>query len=478
MSANSWGLDGQVRVRRPARRQSNRFVIFNALVFLGFLVFVLLQARDAFVNYWLEFLLFFAIGCLSIYGQFLSLRREASIHFVSFLFCYLFMSIAPIMQIGVDLDPIFNVDNWVFWAALNALFFTAIGVFSTYRMKPSSGAEQSSPAISPSSVNYLAVFLITAVSSGITIALFRQSLFTDRETFSEVLGQTFSDPIISLMAGSLLLSTPFFGALIGLRYAIANRKSRWVVLFSIALLMAAVVNNPLIHPRYQLAGLAFFAIDYMFYGRRTKLLAILLIAGVLLAPAFQAFRYAEDTSVQAEEDSRLFAGTFLSMDYDAFRMSCYTLLTVHNSGIAWGSNLLGAGLFFVPRALWTTKPPPTAWVIFETADHSVQVGTNNLSTPLMAEGYYAFGWIGALSIAFLFWWAISKITLSSRKDPNSWMFLLRCLLTGLALIFLRGTLTVGVSAVVGAFAALAIPAFLIRYRFGAVHRSLPRRTAM
>ena len=250
----------------------------------------------------------------------------------------------------------------------------------------------------------------------------------------------------------------------------------WIVLFSATGLLAMVLNNPVIQPRYQLAGLAFFFIDYMFYGKKTKLLAALLIVGVLLAPIFQGFRRSDQIDVSVfSGDAKLFSETLLSMDYDAFPMSCYTMLTVDNAGISWGSNILGAVSFFVPRSWWPDKPPPTSWVIYDTMSHWSEVGTDNLSTPLMAEGYYAFGWIGALAISLLYWWLVSEIIRFSRRDPNSWWFLLRCVFSGLVLILLRGTLTVGVSALVSYFVAAAIPAFLISHRFKSRDRFLGAR---
>jgi len=456
------------------RKRSNAFEIFYSLALFGFLLAVLFQARGVYQIRWLEFLILAFIGCLSIYGQLLSLQREASIHFGSFLFCYLFMSAAPVVQLGADVDVVFHMDNWALLAALNSLAFTLIGLFSIYRMKPPGERSLSTRSFSPASINYVFLFTTTLVAALTAIVLFRNVLFTNRDVFADAADEIFRDPTISLIARFLLLSIPFFGALIGLRTSISNRKGVWIILFSFVMLLALIINNPLVHPRYQLAGLAFFAIDYFFYGRKTKFLAVLLAAGVLLAPVLQTFRHEDGSTGEDLEESSLVGAPLLSMDYDAFRMSCYTMLAVEHDGISWGSNLLGAGLFFVPRAVWSTKPLPTAWVIYETADHSANLGTNNLSTPLMAEGYYAFGWIGALAIAFVYWWGISRVTLLSRRDPDSWMFLLRSLLAGLVLIFLRGTLTVGVSAVAGELAALAIPGFLIRYRFNSANRYLPR----
>jgi hypothetical protein len=457
------------------KRQTSTFAIFYGVGLTVFLFVALSQATDVLADYLIELLVCSIIGGLSIYGQLLSLQREASIHFISFVFCFLFMSIAPIVQLGADADQVFRMDHWAFWSALNAMQFTAIGVFFTYRLKKPDNKVLSTLLAAPSDYNYFFAFLVTAVSAGVAIALLGGSLFTNREEFNIATGALFQDQAIASLVMTLLSSLPFFGAIIGLRSSIANGRKIWIALFSFGMLMAAIVNNPLVHARYQLAGLAFFAVDYMFYGKKTKLLAVLLVAGVLAAPIFQSFRYelSDNKDNLGTVDNKLFGKTFLSMDYDAYAVSCYTMLTVDNDGIAWGSNVLGAVLFFVPRALWPEKPPQTSWVIFETIDHTRNPGTNNLSTPLMAEGYYAFGWIGALLTSVLYWWFISRTTLLSRKDFNSWAFLARCLFAGLALIFLRGTLIVGVSAVVGSLGAAAIPAFLLfRFRRGS-RRVLP-----
>jgi hypothetical protein len=464
MLSNNFGPS--VPVRNRHRKGTQWFAIVFGLALTTFLLVVLGEAVDAFNDYPTETVICIFIGGLSIHGQLLSLRREASIHFCSFVFCFLFMSAAPMVQLAASTDPVYKIDHWAFWAAMNAVAFTVIGVFMTFRMKKFEYKTQPRSKLPPAGINYLLLFLVVAATSGIAIALFKASLFTNREEFSTAADALFGDAVISLLAKTLLFYTPFFGALVGLRSSLANRKTIWIVLFSLEVLTALILNNPLINPRYQLASLAFFAVDYMFYGRKTKLLAVLVIVGVVLAPAFQVFRAdVSDSEGSISQDHGIFSTTLLSKDYDAFQMSCYTMLTVDSTGVSWGSNILGAALFFVPRAWWPRKPPPTSWITFQTASHSTDLGTSNLSTPLMAEGYYAFGWIGALVISWFYWWGASRITLLSRRNFNSWAFLSRCLFAGLVLIFLRGTLTVGVSAVAGSFIAAAVPAFLIRYRF-------------
>ncbi len=475
MPLNGSALGFPIQYRRRGRAG---WIAISYGVGLTIFLFVAMgQAANAIADYPIEILLCLFNGGLSIYGQLLSLRREASIHFISFFFSFLFMSAAPIVQLGANNDVVFGIDHLALWSAVNALAFTVIGIVFTYRLnKPESEGLPARQAV-PSDVNYLLAFLTAfGVSIG-AIILFNHNLFTSRSEFFAARQELFEDAPTALLATTFLMSTPLFAAIIGLRSAIANRQKIWIALFSAACLLASVLNNPIIQPRYQLAGLAFFFIDYMFYGKKTKLLAALLIVGVLLGPVFQSFRHSDQIDASAfSEDAKPFSETLLSMDYDAFPMSCYTMLTVDNAGISWGSNILGAVSFFVPRSWWPDKPPPTSWVVYDTMSHLSEVGTNNLSTPLMAEGYYAFGWVGALAISLLYWFLVSEIIRRSRKDLESWWFLLRCVFSGLVLILLRGTLTVGVSALVSYFVAAAIPAFLISHRFKSRDRLLSARS--
>jgi hypothetical protein len=455
------------------RPQPNWLVILYGAGFAAFLLVALNEATGVISEYPLEILLCLVNGGLSIYGQLMALRREAPLHLISFFFCFLFMSAAPIAQLGAQSAWVFSIDHLALLAIINGLMFTSIGIFFTYRLGNPNKKMSVEENARPANLNYVLLFATVVAVSAVAIGLFRSRLFTDRADFYDATIEIFGDAATGSLATTLLMSTPMFAAIIGLRSAIARRDWVWTTLFSSACMLAAIPNNPLIQPRYHLAALAFFFIDYMFYGKRTKAMAVLLIAGVFLAPAFQVFRYDHPLSQNSISDdaSPSIVDTLLTMDYDAFTTSCYTLLTVREDGISWGSNILGAVAFFVPRALWPEKPPPTSWVIYDTMTHSSEVGTDNLSTPLMAEGYYAFGWLGAVAISLFFWWCISEITKYTRDGSRPWLFLLRCVFSGLVLIILRGTLTVGVSALASSFVAAAIPMLLIRVRLRRSARS-------
>jgi len=132
-------LQSDAPVRRGSRQRVDWIILLYALGLTAFLIAVMVQAMSAFSEYPVELLLCFFNGGLAIWGQLLSVRREASIHFISFFFCFLFMSAAPIVQLGAHNASIFRVDYLALWAAANGLAFTSVGIFFTYRLRPATG---------------------------------------------------------------------------------------------------------------------------------------------------------------------------------------------------------------------------------------------------------------------------------------------------------------------------------------------------
>ena len=82
---------------------ADEFAIFNILyslaatIFLGVAFWRSCARIDRFP---LEILIFVINGGLSIYGQTQAIKRRAWINYISFFFCYLFMAITPLFQLG------------------------------------------------------------------------------------------------------------------------------------------------------------------------------------------------------------------------------------------------------------------------------------------------------------------------------------------------------------------------------------------
>ena len=121
-----------IQNRQRGTRRSSWIAAFYGAGLTIFLLIALVQSTNAISDYPAEFVLCMLNGGLSIYGQLLSLRRGASIHFSSFFCSCLFRSAAPIVQLGANNDVVFGIDHLALWSAVNALAFTVIGVLFTH----------------------------------------------------------------------------------------------------------------------------------------------------------------------------------------------------------------------------------------------------------------------------------------------------------------------------------------------------------
>ena len=67
-------------------------------------------------------------------------------------------------------------------------------------------------------------------------------------------------------------------------------------------------------------------------------------------------------------------------------------------GFAWGRQILGALLFFVPRSIWPGKPEGTGHTTIVALE---QFGFSNVSANLAVEGYVNVGLVGVVLFAVL-----------------------------------------------------------------------------
>ncbi|MDN4520334.1 hypothetical protein QYF68_21280 [Mycolicibacterium austroafricanum] len=117
-----------------------------------------------------------------------------------------------------------------------------------------------------------------------------------------------------------------------------------------------------------------------------------LIMTLVIYPLGNVYRY-QDSQLEDVTFS-----TFTSADFDGFQQIINTLSYVEQRGYSFGSEMLSALLFFVPRSAWSTKAPPASHEVAEFAGYSY----TNLSLPLHAEFFMQFGILGvALGMAAL-----------------------------------------------------------------------------
>ena len=127
-----------------------------------------------------------------------------------------------------------------------------------------------------------------------------------------------------------------------------------------------------------------------------------------------------------------------------------------------GYQWLSAFLFFVPRGVWATKPISTGELVGNYLIDQYQFNFNNLSNPMVSEGYINFGVLGVVIMAVF----LAIITVKFMKWLQSPNYLKNILAYYLAIHFiflLRGDFTNGFSYFIGTLIGVMILPKLIEY---------------
>ncbi len=403
-------------------------------------------------------------GLLAAIGLLSCLRHRYPTLLSCFFFDYIFLAIAPIQQLRFKFDPIYG-DEYDLWMTIGlCLLFSSTGLIALiFRGRPTDCRRGSNLSALGADADFypLALALAIAVVLAVLVALYGPSLLTSREGFFDNVS-VYVDKTFSLLLTSFLNPLVFIGSVVGLLASRTAGNRPWFAVFLVLLCFAELVNNPLISARFRASALMAFAIMVFLGWNNTRVLATYLIAGLLASPIFNAFRYQNATAA----DSRSLEAFFSNIDFDAFSMTSHIIRYTGQNGFSYGDNILSSLLFFVPRSFWSGKSEHLAYYVWPQVRYYRNVWTNNLSSPLFAEGYYAFGLIGAAMITALLFYIF--VTLERRAEVSasgSAAQLMACLIPMLAIILLRGPLIVGFSEICGNVAALLTALALMRVRF-------------
>lgn len=388
-----------------------------------------------------------ANGLLALFGFWRSLRRGYPMLLVAFFFDIVFFAVAPAQQIALRYDAILDNEELLFSVLLQCLVFTGCALVALhYRARPvARPARDGTPVpfmarsvIGNTMADPLPLFATVAALSGLLLVLYWPALFTSRQGFSEYLAEAYGKSVI-LALTSFCNPLVLVGALVGLLGAHARGARGWQLAFLLLLAVAVLVNNPIVGPRFRLSAVVGFAVLALWGWNNTRLLAAVLLAGIGISPLLNSFRYDVATS-----DVRSLDMFFVHMDFEAVTLMAHTVYYVGQVGISYGNNLLGAVLFFVPRAIWQDKADYISSYMFEYLKFYRGFETDNLSSPPPAEGYFAFGWPGVVAVTLAVLLALAWIERRAEagEDGSPWR-LIACILAMLTMILLRGPFLVG-----------------------------------
>ncbi|MUN65011.1 oligosaccharide repeat unit polymerase [Kocuria sediminis] len=361
------------------------------------------------------------------------------------MFVYVFMGLAPFTQFRLGIAP-FTTTN------LNALFYGEsilivlvgclawlVGNSWVSRRPPSRGAVTERSVVQLRAQILFVVFFIAALYYIISIG--PAVLFESREARANSVAELWSNPVSEIL--TLGTSMGLLVSYVSQRQAQAGLDALRATNFSRTLLIVNGLSlfifvNPVSSSRYLFGTvvLSVLAAHGVFSTRRAfRAVTLAAVPGfVLLFPIADYFR-----DITMEEGVTLdVVRSMLSGDYDSFAQVMNAAEYVDDQGVAWGRQLLGAILLWIPRSLWATKPQPTGAILADYKEYSF----HNLSAPIWAELFVDGSWL------FLVVGMLLLGALLCRLDQHTELILTRqgmpgligCILPFFMVILLRGTL--------------------------------------
>jgi hypothetical protein len=328
--------------------------------------------------------------------------RRQLFDFFFWVFAYLFMGLAPTVQIRSGLvattTPGINASQDLTTAVLvwiGLLAYEAGRLIVLLAERRRRVGQQIPPAVPPApprpprTIAVPAAFALSFVallaSAYYVMKMGPSSLLVDRYTAESIRAQAFPDSSTRSMAYALAIYPMLIaiGALIGARHRARRLVSRLMVALAIlecGLLLAVV--NPISSARYTLGTVLFALAVYLGAvgsAFRTRITMIATIGGfIFVFPLADAFRVSTTATVTRDGFFGEYKG---NADYDAFWQVANAWTYQHDGMVVFGRQLLGSLFFWVPRAVWANKPTDTGILLAQFRGYSF----TNLSSPLWAE---------------------------------------------------------------------------------------------
>ncbi|MEJ2866270.1 hypothetical protein WCD74_00745 [Actinomycetospora sp. OC33-EN08] len=183
-----------------------------------------------------------------------------------------------------------------------------------------------------------------------------------------------------------------------LRRVVSNQ-----LLFALLVGLNLLINNPISNSRFW-AFTVILGVLYLWRRTARPLMLAAFVTGFAMAtlvvfPYLDAYRVSESTArqynVRLNDFSNPVDYVLAKTDYGSVTDVGIALRVTDQHGFSYGEQLLGDVLFWFPRALWPDKPVNTTVLIA----HQIGYEFTNLDSPLWAEGWIDFGWVGV--VAFL-----------------------------------------------------------------------------
>lgn len=397
-------------ITRAADRPQHVFLVTFALsvVLGGILPILLMGATPTSGDSWTISFIVTAFSGIA-FARLIATGRRYLIQMTTWLFVYVFLGIAPLVQIrsgnfpGTTPSLSAAANDTAGWIVLIGIAALAIGILvprearlRTYRPAPAD-------TIGSTRAHLLVLIALGSFAYYVN-AVGVSALFSSRAERNSAESSAWPASTTAAIFEALpSMSLPI--AFIALVFVIRRRRAAkqgvvaTVMLLAVVSISLLVMVNPISTPRYVFATAVLGAVAALgvFSTRAGFRVAAStgLVALVLLFPLADAFRSGSTATFKTNGEA---VSNLSTADFDAFGQISNAAYCVDRDGIDVGRQALGVVFFWVPRTVWPDKAEDTGQAIAECRGYVF----TNLSAPLWAELYINGGWVALIVGMFLF----------------------------------------------------------------------------
>jgi hypothetical protein len=438
-------------------------IVLNEIVFVNF-----------FASAGVEFVLSSAVVTIALLLQLrFAVRRDAGApaDIVVFIFNWLFLDLAPKVQlmgmpqrlVNTSTVDVGTVATTNLVCALFMVTFTVVYVILSRHAE-----DAAAPAAAPQRE-----FAAPAIGIAVLICVMVVGVAAPLAYHS--IGNEESATPAKLIMGRFLLFLPSATMLILLNETVRSQRkllfSRVCVLL-LMFLLVAITENPYTEKRNALGPVYLGLILVLFqnwFASPTRRMVLLVFGMVLAFPAVAVFTQDHNAILGHFSMSQVgsqIADHYFSINYDSWANIYTSIEIVRVHELQWGKQLLGALLFFVPSALWTSKPLATGIFLGNYLIAHYSMWFTNLSAPLVGEGYLDFGYIGVVAYAAGTAYFVTFLNTLARRRDRWAAFPMATYASVFLMIVLRGSLMIATAFGVAAFLAFGLASALLSTKLG------------
>jgi oligosaccharide repeat unit polymerase len=303
-----------------------------------------------------------------------------------------------------------------------------------------------------------AIVLMSLLSIALVLGIGPQYFLEERSYVTELMNATSALTPSFLILVSVVRNLGFLAMALTIVMFLNWRVTMPVL--PIVLLLGSIVflvtNNPLNETRFGFLGFVIALLIIAFETRR-QIFKALFVGGyaiglLVLMPILNTLSRGSGEGVFVD----FFDAYRSSVDFDGIQSVMNVLLWIDATGLKWGLQFLSCVVFFVPSAIWVTKPAPTGVAAAEYMGYPM----TNVSSPLPSEFYADFGLLGAIVISAVVGRLCAYLDSSLERAGASGDHLSKlpyAVIAGYAAILVRGPLL----GIIGPVVAALLLAFVI-----------------